>query len=48
MSDTMIMPPRIHCPEPENSGWENCAMEPLPLMTDSSMLMTASVPKPWR
>ncbi len=48
MSDTMIMPPRIHCPEPENSGCENWAMLPLPWMTASSMPITASVLKPWR
>ena len=48
MSDTMIMPPRIHWPEPENSGWLNCAMLPLPFITDSSMLITALKLKPWR
>ena len=48
MSETMIMPPRIHWPEPENSGWLNWAWLPLPLITESSMLMVASRLKPWR
>jgi len=48
MSDTIIMPPRIHCPEPPNSGWLNCAMLPRPSTTDCSMQATASAPKPCR
>ena len=48
MSDSMVMPPDIHWPEPPNSGWLNCAMLPLPLMTASSMVVTASTLKPWR
>ncbi|EWS58236.1 hypothetical protein Y695_04712 [Hydrogenophaga sp. T4] len=48
MSDTMVMPPRIHWPEPLNSGWLNWAMLPLPLITDSSMESVASKLKPWR
>ncbi len=30
MAETIVMPPRIHCPDPANSGWLNCAMPPLP------------------
>ena len=48
MSDTIVMPPRIHWPEPENSGWLNCAMLPLPLITASSMLRVASTLTLWR
>ena len=48
MSDTMVMPPRIHWPEPENSGWLNWAMLPLPRITESSMLSAASVLMPCR
>ena len=48
MSDTIVMPPRIHWPEPANSGWLNWAIWPFPLVTDSSMLSTASVLKPCR
>ena len=48
MSPIMIMPPRIHWPEPPNSGWENWAAEPLPLSTATSMWVTASGLKPVR
>ncbi len=48
MSPTMVMPPRIHWPLPPSSGWENCAMVPLPFTTACNMVITASVLTPYR
>ena len=35
MSEIMVAPPAIHCPEPPNSGWLNCAMLPRPAIPES-------------
>ena len=48
MSEVMIIPPRIHWPEPENSGWLNCAMLPWPASTAWVMFRTASRLNPCR
>ena len=48
MSEIMIAPPAIHCPEPPNSGWLNCAMPPRPTLIENSIEVTASWPKPVR
>ena len=46
MSDTMVMPPRIHWPNPADSWTLNGAMSSFPLTTDSNMLKTASTLSP--
>ena len=48
MLPTMVIPPRIHWPEPPSSGMENCAMMPPPELTAYSMATTASVDNPYR
>jgi hypothetical protein len=42
MSEIMIAPPAIHCPEPPNSGWLNCAMPPRPAIIENSIEVSAS------
>src|SRR3954467_928516 len=46
ISPTMVMPPSIHWPPPPNSGWLNCAIVPLPWISDCIIVITASVLSP--
>ena len=46
MLPTIVIPPRIHCPEPPSSGMSNWAMVPPPVWRANSMASTASRESP--
>jgi len=48
MLPTIVIPPRINCPDPPSSGMENWAIVPPPVCTANSMACTASRDSPWR